>query len=265
MRQLRILALHFEGILEHRFRSLIWFLNAFLNPLIVLLYWYGSLLSSGKSLDGWSLSYFTSYYFILIFVGAFTVSHVEEDIAFEDIQQGNLVKYLLRPLSFYWFKFYEEIPYRVLQGSYGLIVFMLLLILFGKFISITQNPLIMLMSLLMFVLAYFLSFTFKIIMGLLAFWTTEIGGTYQVVEVVTIVLTGVIMPLDLYPQVLKSISFFLPFSYMVYFPIIALQGKLPIPQLLLTIVVQLTWLAVLVGIYRLTWNNGIKKFTGVGQ
>ena len=260
---LKIILLHFEQIIEHRARSFVWFLLALINPLILIMFWRGA---NKDSLSGQiTVSELTIYYFFLIIAVTFLMSHIEEDVAYYDIKQGNLVRYLLRPISYYWIKFYEELPYRVLQGFYGLIILAIFFSFFGNFASPLLTPLIFILSILIAIFAYFISFTFKMIVGLLAFWFVEIGGLFNMMEVIIVVFAGLIMPISLMPQQIKNLANYLPFSYIVYYPIFAFLGKFAAPRLVEIVLTQLLWLLILITVYKVLWIKGIKKFTGVGN
>src|SRR3989338_5799251 len=219
MEHLKIILLQFEHIIEHRARSFVWFLLALINPLILILFWRGA--SQENIASQISLPELTAYYFFLIFGVTFLMAHIEEDVAYYDIKQGNLVRYLLRPISYYWIKFYEELPYRVLQGFYGLIILAIFFSFFGNFASPLLTPLIFILSILIAIFAYFISFTFKMIVGLLAFWFVEIGGLFNVMELIIVVFAGLIMPISLMPLPIKNLANYLPFSYIVYYPVFA--------------------------------------------
>ena len=73
------------------------------------------------------------------------------------------------------------------------------------------------------------------------------------------------MPIDLFPPLMQKIALATPFPYMVYYPLVAFQGKLSIFELLKVISVQAIWLAALLLVYKWMWRSGIKKFTGIGQ
>lgn len=193
------------------------------------------------------------------------MSHIEEDIGEHDIQQGELVKYLLRPVSYYWMKFAEEIHYRVLQGAYGILTCLLLIFVFGPFFVLTSSPFILLLSIICTILAYFLAFNFKMIIGLLSFWIIENRGILQLTEIFMIIFAGYVMPLQLMPSWLQTLTHILPFAYMIYFPIAAFQGNLAFAELLVVIVKQIIWLIIFYSIYQILWIKGIKKFTAVGQ
>ena len=265
MRYVNIFLLHFQQSFAYRGRSFIWFLLAFYNPLLVLVFWIGAFAQEGFSLASWSFSSITSYYFLLIIAASFLVVHIEEDVAVEDIREGGLVKYLIRPFSYYWLKFFEEFGYRLTQGAFGVVVFLVFFLVFRNLVTLTDSIMIGLLSVCVITFGYFISFTFKMIVGLSAFWFTDFWGLQQLVEVIMLLMGGFLMPLDLFPQFVQNLANILPFSYMVYFPIVAIQGKLSFLQLLHVIAIQGMWLAGLLMIYKMLWREGIRKFTAVGQ
>ncbi len=265
MRYVRMLLIHFEDALAERTRNLVWFLIALINPLILLLFWHGAILEKPDAYGQWNIPSIVSYYLLLIIAGAFLQVHIEEKIAYTDIQQGALSNYLTKPFSYLVWNFFIELPYRVLQGSFGVIVFLIFFIFFGNIVSITNDPVILTLAGIVIVLGYLLSFFFKMILGLSALWTTDFSGLVNLIEVITLVFGGFIMPIHLYPAVLQRISFALPFASMFYFPIIAISGKLMAVELFRVIAVQCLWLAGLGSVYRIMWRRGIRLFTAIGQ
>jgi ABC-type uncharacterized transport system permease subunit len=55
------------------------------------------------------------------------------------------------------------------------------------------------------------------ILGFVAFWTTDTGGFFQLMEITTIIFAGYLMPFELMPAYITKISFAMPFAYMIYF------------------------------------------------
>lgn len=262
MRYFRILALHMEHILEHRSRSFVYFISSVFNPLLMLLFWRGAL--NGTE-HGVTLSSITSYYFLLVIAGSLLTSHIEEGVAEIDIQEGKLSQYIIRPYSYYALKTCEELPYRILQGGYGLLTCLIFVFMFGNFLVIENNPLDIFLAVIIAVLAFFMSFTYKMIIGFVAFWTTDTGGFFQLMEITTIIFAGYLMPFELMPSYIAKISFSMPFSYMIYFPVTAFQGKYNATALTNIIGVQIVWLLLLYALYRWMWKSGMKKFTAIGQ
>lgn len=265
MRYLKILLLHFEHVFEQRLRSFIWFIVTFVNPLVMIFFWRGALSENKEIIPGWTITTMTSYYLVVAVASAFFVSHIEEDISEYDIQQGELIRYLVKPFPYYWIKLFEEMPYRILQGAYGVIVLILIPVFFGKFISVTHDPLTIFMAVVISVLAVFISNILKQTIGLLALWVTEIWGLFDVLEVVHLVFAGVVMPVILLPPFIKTIANILPFAYIIYYPVAAFIGQLTYVDLLRVISIQCLWLATMVFVYTKVWAAGIKKFTAIGQ
>ncbi|HVZ59032.1 MAG TPA: hypothetical protein VG935_04755, partial [Patescibacteria group bacterium] len=62
MRYFRIFLLHFQEAFEYRSRSFVYFLLSFINPLILLAYWWAVYHTKNQGVAQWSLSGITSYY-----------------------------------------------------------------------------------------------------------------------------------------------------------------------------------------------------------
>lgn len=262
----KIILLHFQHVFEQRGRTLVWFMVTCINPFIYILFWKGVSTANGKeSLLGWGMQSIISYYVLFTIAAAFLMSHTEEDIAVNDIQYGQLSNYLLKPFSYYWKKLFEELPYRVIQGFFGLIIMFLLAFVFGYYISVSNNIIVLLLSFFVIVAAFFIAFTYKAVLGLLAFWFTDVTGLFSLSEIVVVLFAGYTMPLELMPKIWSQIADILPFSSMLYYPIIAVQGRLNEMQLLVVIVRQLIWLGIFFILYKIIWRQGIKKFTASGQ
>ncbi|MEK7543454.1 MAG: ABC-2 family transporter protein [Patescibacteria group bacterium] len=265
MRYFRIFLLHFQDVFQNRGRSFIYFLMALLNPALQLLFWSGAIASNAGIESYWSFSDMASYYLLLTIATSFLVVHIEQDVAFLDIKEGRLSKFLLHPFPYFISKFMEELPWRIIQGLFGLGAFMLFIIITRISISFISNPLQIIVALVICLLALGISYTLKMILGLLALWTTDFWGILSIEEVIFLIFGGFVMPLTYYPELLEKVSYFLPIAYIVYFPVIAVQGKLTINEMYQVVIVQLIWVGVLYGLYRLIWHRGIRKYTGVGQ
>ena len=256
MKWLRMLGLYFERTFEYRLRSLLWLLNPMVNNLTLILFWSGA---------GLNTSALSSYYILMTIGGLFTSSHVEYEVSEVDIKQGQLVNYLTKPISYYWVNLLSEVPYRILQSVYAAGIIGVFLIFFPGALRINLNILYIPLVILIFIMGYLLSFTFKMSLAYLSFWFKDIHGLNELVIITIIIFSGGIMPIPWYPQVMQTISTILPFAYSGYYCIISLQGAIPLVGLLSILAIQGAWLCVLLIIHNLLWQNGIKEFTAVGQ
>lgn len=263
-RVLRIALLHLLLILEYKGEALVWFLTVFINASFYLLFWRGAL-TGGKTIVGWTLTEASTYYLLLIAIASFLGAHIEYDVAVEDIQLGKLATYLTKPFSYLAQKFFVDAPWRVLQGAFGIGILGIGVFFWGRFFSFVKDPWLLAAAIVIGILAYLLSFTFKMIVGLSALWTTDFMGLQQLVTVTLLIFAGYLIPLEFLPGILQDIAFRLPFGYMVYFPILAFQGLIAPTRALSVIATQLVWLIILFFVYRLLWRIGVGRFTAVGR
>jgi len=265
MRYFQIFLIQCQNVLQERGRSFVWFLMAAVNPLIVILFWKGA--ANNKQLaPGWDFASLASYYFFLTVAFSLIVSHVEENVSRQHIQEGNLVMYLVKPISYLGIKFLEEMPYRILQSFYGSILCLVFFVFFGKQLFVISNdPLILFFSCIIIVLGIAISFITRMLMGISAFWFTDSRGMYEALYATEFALGGTLIPLILLPPTLMHIAYILPFAYIIYFPIAAFQGKLNLINEVGVIGMQTLWIILFGFIYRILWSAGVKKFSGVGQ
>lgn len=255
----RIFLLYSQHALVYKGRSFVWFLVTVIDSAAFLLFWIGALPTNSSV---WNLSGVVSYYLILIIAGCLLQVHIEEEVAFEDIQLGWLSRNLTKPISYFWLMFCRELPWRLIQGSFGIIILFIVLA-FYKFplVSLSNLPLVILIIL----FAYLLSFTYKMIVGLTAFWVTDFTGIHNLEGVASMLLAGFIVPLNLLPVGLKTFALIQPLAYMIYYPVVAIQGTLTVPQLFQTLGMQILWLLISLWIYKRMWTAGLRQFTAVGQ
>lgn len=264
MRYVRIFLLNFQYLLAHRERPLIYVFTYVFNALLFLAFMRG-VFESHNSIGGWTLTSVTSYYFLLIPVAGTLMTHPEIPIFRDDIERGELAARLLKPFSYYWQRFYIEIPVRIFQSIIGISVFFILSVIFGNFLphDLASNQLLFVA--LIVLLAYFICFTFKMIIGITALWTTDIRGLHLLVDAIIVIFAGYIVPVNLLPGILEKIAYYSPFPYIIYYPVIAIQGKLSQASLISVISYQVFWLVLLGVLFSFYWNRGLKRFTDMGH
>lgn len=264
MRYVKIFILNFQYVLAHRERPLIFVFTYVFSSLLFLAFMRGVFDQNG-SINNWTFSTVTSYYFLLIPAAGTLMTHPEYAIVRDDIEKEGLASRLLKPFSYYWQRFYIEIPVRIFQSIVGIIIFFLLSAIFGNFLIFNLSSIQILLIIVMAALAYMICFTFKMITAIMALWTTDNRGLKELVEILIITFAGYIVPINLLPEVLEKIAYLLPFPYIIYFPVIAVQGKLSIQALINVIGIQIFWLIVLSLFFNYTWKRGLMRFTDLGH
>lgn len=264
MRYVKIFLLNFQYLLAHRERPLIYVFTYVFNSLLFLAFMRG-VFAHAYSLNGWSLPTVTGYYFLLIPVAGTLMTHPELPIIRDDIENGELAGRLLKPFSYYWQRFYHEIPVRLFQSIVGVTVFTLFSFVFKNFLKVDLSPGKFGLTVAIIVLAFFICFTFKMLLAIVALWTTDIRGLRELSDVLILIFAGYIVPVNLLPGVLEKIAYVLPFSYIIYFPVVAIEGKLSIQSSLSVIGAQAVWLIMLSLIFRHFWKKGLKRYADLGH
>lgn len=258
-----IFSLYAEHALEYKMRSFVWFFVIFMDAMVYLLFWRGAL--SGPSTSGvWTFSEAVSYYLLLLITGSFLQIHIEEEVAFEDIQYGRLSQYLLRPFSYLKFKFFQELPWRIIQGSFGLLTFVGIAV-FVRRPELIGDMMAIPIMIGIVVSAYLLCFIYKMIVGTLAFWTIDFSGLQNIQTIIFLLFSGMLVPLHLLPDSIRSFALSQPVAFTLYYPVRAIQGALTTRELWRVLGFQWLWLVLLYLTYRWIWKKGMKEFTAVGQ
>lgn len=264
MRYVRIFLLNLQYVMAHRARPLIYVFTYLISTLIFFGFMKG-IFEGRDMIHGWSLDGITIYYFLLIPMAGILLSHPEFPIVRDDIEKGELAGRLLKPFSYYWQRFYIEIPVRLFQGVIGIILFFIL----SYYFKLNFNLLIeinkLLPLLIIFVLAYFICFTLKMILAIIALWTTDIRGLREMLDTVIYIFAGYVLPITLLPDLLKEIADKSPFPYMIYYPVVAMQGKLTVFQMWDIVYAQLFWIILLGLIFKFQWKKGLMRFADLGH
>ncbi len=263
-RYLRIFSLYFQHGFQYRARQFMWLLIAFINPLVLLLFWQG-IFASKSYVGEWDAMHINSYYLFIIVASALLMQHVELQIANMDILRGDLVRELLKPFSYFKVRLIAEIPWRFIQGFYAICMVVFLVIVLKKSVILFPHPEQLYLIFLIALNAYFLSFYFKMVLGFCAFWLTNLYGLMEFNDVLTIMLSGLVLPLELLPGWLHQIAIFTPYPYILHYPVAAAIGLYSSQELIWVILIQLVWIATFYSLSKFMWSRGLKQFTGVGQ
>jgi ABC-2 type transport system permease protein len=265
MRLLKIFALLWEDVLEQRSRILVYFSTTLINVGIVMLFWMGAHKSNAGNITAETYTAINTYYLLYLILGGVLISHSEEHIAVLDIKEGGLVNFLLKPISYIGITFMSEVTYRLMQGSFGFIIFWIVYLAFPQMFKIDIQLSTLYLVIPIIILALVLSYLFKVCIALLAFWIVDIRGIFEVLDMAFIVFTGNLIPLFMLSATLRAVMESLPFAYMMYFPIRALQGALSMTELWQTLGIQVAWISLFYILHKILWSAGIKKYSGVGQ
>lgn len=157
---------------------------------------------------------------------------------------GNMIYRLLVPGIFIWIGL--EV-YKVFVLGMDLVSLPTLLLYLGS----------VLMSFLIYVL-------FDFCFGMVAFFTTYIFGLRMAKTALLSFLTGQLIPISLFPIAAQKVFDFLPFSSMVYTPVMIYLEKYTETELLVALGRQFIWVLILYWLGSVIWKQVVKRLVVLG-
>jgi ABC-type uncharacterized transport system permease subunit len=247
-------------------RSLVWFIMTLFVPGMICMYWLVAIKQNPQIAQNMTAGFTVTYYLTIVTISAFAMSHMKEHISRVDIQHGGMGVHLLKPFSYYFYYIiFEEVPYRLVQGGYGIAVIFVVSHIFPSFVNyhLSSEKLFFVGTSVM--IGFFLCFTLEMVLGLFAFWIFEMRLIHNTYEIVFILLGGVNIPIFILPDIVQTLAFATPFPAVVYVPTLMLTGKISGTSAYFGwILYQLSWFGVAFVVYRVMWKWGLRRFTVSG-
>lgn len=174
------------------------------------------------------------------------------------VKKGDIIFTLLRPFSFIEQLFYQSLG----KSLFRLVILNIPFYLLGIFVGID----ITLPNLVQFIiitgLTYIYYFIFEIFFGILSFYTISTWGIQNLKYALLLLLSGRVIPIQVYPDFLYKISNLLPFKYFYNIPIITLLGEGT--YFFKSVILLVVNIIILYTIYRFLFNKLLRKLTVQG-
>ena len=113
-------------------------------------------------------------------------------------------------------------------------------------------------------MSFLLYVLFDFCFGMIAFFTTYIFGMLMVKEALLGFLMGQLIPISFFPAVVQRVFDFLPFSSMVYTPVMIYLGKYTGTELVFVLLRQVVWIVILYALGTLIWKQVTKRLVVLG-
>jgi ABC-2 type transport system permease protein len=205
---------------------------------------------------------FTAYYLAALVVRLMTGAWVIWEVNFE-IRQGTLAYRLLRPIHPLVAYAAENVGAMPLRLAAVIPIALVALAATGGE-RLTRDPLLLAAFPVALVGAWLITFLAMSVIGAVAFWVESSGSLFEVWLGLFGVFSGYLVPLELFPRWLELGARFLPFRYMLAFPVEMIIGMTPRPAALRELLVQWIFVAALALGARLAWRAGLRRFSSYG-
>ena len=251
-----LLKIQYSNMLEYRAEIALWAISGII-PFFMLNIWTNNGLNESINLSNTMLSrYFISAFFVRQFSVVWVVFTFEEDALL-----GRISPYLIQPLHPFFRYFSQHIAEQVTRFPFALLIAVVFFIFNPDSFWIPNIKTIIISGLAIF-LSFLIQFLMQSIIATFCFWTEKASSIEKLLFIPTLFLSGLLAPVESFPEFVKSWIYFTPFPYLIDFPANLLSSN---PSNISSgIFIQIFWVILFFCIFAKTWKSGTKKFTAMG-
>ena len=259
-----VLSQGIQGAMEYRADFLFGLFNGCFGIFIQFFLWtaiYGG--SRENYLYGYSYPQMVVYVIMAGIITKIVSTDFHYDVAF-DIKEGTLNRFLTQPISYFPYRIFDFFGRKIFQLLIILIVCAGVLVfthyMFGAVFKVYD----ILIALLILPLSLLLNCVLFFCISTAAFWMTEAWGVFDGMGVISTILSGGMFPLSVFGESALVIFKFLPFQYVIYFPLNIICGNAQREDIIFGICAQIIWILLLYILAQILWNAGMKKYIAAG-
>lgn len=254
-----LLRVGFAEAIAYRAEFLIWILSTTM-PLVMLVLW--SAVAREAPVGRFESADFVAYFLATLLTRMLTGAWVVWQMI-EEIRRGTLSQRLLRPvhpLVAYSAENLGAVPLRVVIS---LPVAVGMLVTSGADRLTGDAALVALYGFSLFG-AWLVNFLSMVAIGSLGFFLESAYGVFGLWLTLHFVLSGYLVPLELFPEGLRALAEVLPFRFMVSYPVEVLTGRCDLGEGLRLLAMQWGWIAALTLAAWGSWRAGLRRFAAFG-
>jgi ABC-2 type transport system permease protein len=127
-----------------------------------------------------------------------------------------------------------------------------------------SNPVVWVVFLVSVLFAIAVSFAFRFLYNLAAFWMLDYRGPMRIAVAVAAFFSGFIIPVRFFPDWLQTLAYVTPFPSMLQLPVDVFVGVTTGAELVATLAMQAGWLLALLAICHAVFSRGTRKLVVQG-
>jgi ABC-2 type transport system permease protein len=254
-----LLRVGFADAVAYRAEMIVWVL-ATTMPLVMLALW--TTVAREAPIGGYGEARFTAYFLVTFIVRQLTGSWVFYDMNFA-VRNGTLAMRLLRPvhpLLAYGAEALAAMPMRLMVS---LPVALVALFAVGSR-GVTHDPLLWALWIVSIAGSWLITLFVNLIVGCASFFLESSLKLMDAWLVGFFVLSGYMIPVDLFPARMRAVIQWLPFRFQIGFPVEVLTGAHDRASAIALLGAQWVWVATGLAATALMWRGGLRRFAAYG-
>lgn len=252
-----------DQTVAYRLNFVMWRLRVVLSLVTTYFLWL-TLLPTGKLLVNYNQASMLSYVLGGSIVYSIVLSTRVADVA-NEITQGDLSNYLLKPMSYIWYYFAKDIGDKAMNVVFSLIELTLFFLVIRPPFFIQTNFWDLAVFLLSLFLAVIMNFYINMLLSFIGFVSSEVWAPRFIFFILLSFFAGTLFPLDILPHWLYLILTALPFSYLVFIPMKLYLGQLSLGTTVFSLGISFCWCVALYFCVKFSWKKGLQFYSAEGK
>lgn len=204
-----------------------------------------------------------SYYIISSFLSQLEMSGGISDEVNVRIHNGTFPKYMVIPIGIEKYFIAMELGIVLFYISFNFIAAIVWIFVFRIQFVFSSNLFMIACAVVMLILGLLFMVELNYFLGLLTLKYQGIGTFLMIKNNLMALITGSIVPLALFPDIIVSFMKILPFYYVTYLPTMLLTGMYE-EEAVAGIIIMVCWCLVMQLLINIVWKKYIRKYDGVG-
>jgi ABC-2 type transport system permease protein len=247
---------------QYRMSMVIWMIGRVIQPLIYLVVWTTIARTRGGAINGYDEGDFAAYFIMQMIVSQATFSWIMWEYDYV-IRSGQFNFKLLRPIHPIHADLADNVAYKLLTLVILIPAVFFLAWLFPP--TFTRQFWSVAAGFVAIGLAFVARFVIEWTLAMCALWTNRVSAINQTYEMSLVFLSGFFAPLAVMPRPMQILANFLPFRWLIAFPIELTLGRLSPQEALFGFGMQIFWLLLALTTLSFVWRAGVKQYSAVGS
>lgn len=228
-------------------------------------YLWMAIYSDNQVINGMTKNEMIVYVFMSFIISTIVMIDISDNMT-NDVIKGDIIMNLIKPIDYRLTLISRAIGimcYRFIVPSVfiwiGLEIYRVTC-LDMEFTGILSICLFLISTIFSFFIYVLLDFT----IGIVGFFTTYIYGLNLAKKAIISFLSGALIPISFFPSLIQDIFSMLPFSSLVYNPVMIYLNKYSGEEILFVFLKQIIWILILYVLGKILWNKVTKKIIVLG-
>lgn len=253
-----MLRIGFHEAMAYRAELIVWILTTTM-PLVMLPLWLA--VAETGPMRGYDADRFVAYFLVAFVVRQLTAVWASWTLNHE-VVHGTLALRLMRPVHPFWAYAIESLSAIPLRLVIALPVSLAVWVgTAGRHFA--GGPWHALLGLVAIAGAWAIAFFANLVIGALSLFTQSSIKLIDAWLAGYFVMSGYLVPLALFPPLVRDLPYWLPFRYQLGFPVELWTGALDEDAIVRQLGAQWCWVALLAGLAALVWQRGLARFSAV--